>query len=74
GNGSSSTPPATELIILIETVVDPGYWDPDITRSNQAKGNLLGLNPNDPNNPVSTGSELDAPEPKAQNEMNKLSL
>ena len=71
-NGQSSTPPATELIILIQTVVDPGYWDPDITRSGQARGNLLGLNGADPNNPL--GAEGEAPEPKAQAEMNKLSL
>ncbi len=74
-NGSSSTPPATELIILIQTVVDPGYWDPDISNSSQAKGQLLGLNPNDPNQPLVSGQgELVAAEPHPQAELNKLSL
>lgn len=75
GNGSSQVSPATELIILIQTVVDPGYWDPDISNSNQAKGNLLGLNPNDPNQPlIGGGADLVAAEPKPANELNKLSL
>jgi tetratricopeptide (TPR) repeat protein len=29
--GRQSTDPATELVVLIQTVVDPGYWDPDVS-------------------------------------------
>jgi tetratricopeptide (TPR) repeat protein len=29
--GRQSKDPATELVVLIQTVVDPGYWDPDVS-------------------------------------------
>jgi tetratricopeptide (TPR) repeat protein len=44
--GRQSTDPATELVVLIQTVVDPGYWDPDVSFLSQ---NLLtGQNRDDP--------------------------
>jgi tetratricopeptide (TPR) repeat protein len=29
--GRQAKDPATELVVLIQTVVDPGYWDPDVS-------------------------------------------
>src|SRR5262249_35430677 len=29
--GRQSKDPATELVVLIQTVVDPGFWDPDVS-------------------------------------------
>jgi tetratricopeptide (TPR) repeat protein len=29
--GRQSSDPATELVVLIQSVVDPGYWDPDVS-------------------------------------------
>lgn len=41
--GRQATDPATELAVLIQTVVDPGYWDPDI--SYMARSMLAGQQP-----------------------------
>ena len=44
--GRQSADPATELVVLIQTVVDPGYWDPDV--SFLSRQLLTGQNTDDP--------------------------
>ncbi|HKB04474.1 MAG TPA: vWA domain-containing protein [Gemmataceae bacterium] len=44
--GRQSSDPATELVVLIQTVVDPGYWDPDV--SFLSRQLLTGMNTQDP--------------------------
>ena len=44
--GRQSQDPATELIVLIQTVVDPGYWDPDV--SFLSRRLLTGMQQDDP--------------------------
>lgn len=34
--GRQSRDPATELVVLIQTVVDPGFWDPDVSFLNRS--------------------------------------
>ena len=34
--GRQSVDPATELVVLIQTVVDPGFWDPDVSFLNKS--------------------------------------
>jgi tetratricopeptide (TPR) repeat protein len=43
--GRQSKDPATELVVLIQTVVDPGFWDPDV--SFLSKSLLAGTNQQD---------------------------
>ncbi|HEX3147762.1 MAG TPA: VWA domain-containing protein [Gemmataceae bacterium] len=49
--GRQSKDPATELVVLIQTVVDPGYWDPDV--SFLSKNLLTGQTGDDPASPDS---------------------
>jgi tetratricopeptide (TPR) repeat protein len=43
--GRQAKDPATELVVLIQTVVDPGYWDPDV--SFLSRSLLAGTQPQD---------------------------
>jgi tetratricopeptide (TPR) repeat protein len=45
--GRQSRDPATELVVLIQVVVDPGFWDPDV--SYLARNLLIGATNDDPN-------------------------
>jgi tetratricopeptide (TPR) repeat protein len=54
--GRQSSDPATELVVLIQTVVDPGFWDPDV--SFLSKGLLTGQNKDDA--PGDAGAQVEA--------------
>jgi len=60
--GRQSTDPATELVVLIQTVVDPGYWDPDV--SFLSRNLLTGQNRDDP-----AGGDMQQVEAKLRNKM-----
>jgi tetratricopeptide (TPR) repeat protein len=53
--GRQSVDPATELVVLIQTVVDPGFWDPDV--SFLSKNLLTGQNRDDP---AADGGQVEA--------------
>jgi tetratricopeptide (TPR) repeat protein len=59
--GRQSKDPATELVVLIQTVVDPGYWDPDV--SFLSRNLLTGDNRDDP------AGEMTQVEAKLRNKM-----
>ncbi len=59
--GRQSVDPATELVVLIQTVVDPGYWDPDV--SFLSKNLLTGQNRDEP------AGEMTQVEGKLRNKM-----
>src|SRR5262249_17431099 len=54
--GRQSTDPATELVVLIQTVVDPGFWDPDV--SFLSRRLLAGTQQEDPGD---VGQQVEAP-------------